>query len=192
MSDRITDVLSAVLGSSTDPDALTFEHMIVRAVVIYVVGLAIVRLGKNRLLGRHTGFDIVLGFILGSMLSRGVNGAAPPLPTLGAALCLVLLHWLFSSLAQHSDLFDELLKGRRSTLVEDGEVRSRVLQRSEVSEEDLREALRLSAHLESTDEVHRAYIERNGQISVVPRRREPRVVEVEVREGVQTVRLELA
>jgi len=36
-----------------------------------------------------------------------------------------------------------------------------------------------------------AYLERNGGISVIPRKPEPRVLEVAVEEGVQTVRIEV-
>ena len=63
MGDTVSRWLEAVFGSAGSLDALTFEHMLARAVVIYGLGLIIIRFGKNRLLGRTTGFDIVLAFI---------------------------------------------------------------------------------------------------------------------------------
>ena len=193
MNGPLSEILTSVFGAVSDLHALTLGHMVARAAVIYVIGLAVIRLGRNRLLGRNTGFDIVLGIIVGSMLSRGINGAAPPIATLGAVLCLVLLHWGLSSLAFHSGWFDRLLKGRRESLVEDGQVQTETLRRAEISRQDLHEALRLVAQIDDPGQVRHAYIERNGRISVVPRLRdEPRVVEVAVHDGVQTVRVELA
>lgn len=193
MNDSLAHVFTTVFGSVSDLHALTLGHMVARAALIYVIGLAVIRIGRTRLLGRHTGFDIVLGIIVGSMLSRGINGAAPPLATLGAVLSLVLLHWSLSSLAFHSSRFDRILKGRRESLVEDGAIRDETLRRSEISREDLHEALRLVAQIEDPGQVKHAYIERNGRISVVPRNRgaEPRVLDIDVRDGVQTIRLEL-
>ena len=63
--------LEAVFGAQR---AISVPEMAVRAVIIYVVGLLIVRFAKNRLLGRSTAFDIILGFILGSLFSRAING----------------------------------------------------------------------------------------------------------------------
>lgn len=191
MQSSITDALEAVFGAGIDLDAFTFEHMLVRAVVIYGVGLALVRFGKNRLLGRNTGFDIVLAFILGSLLSRGINGAAPPVATLAAAVVLVLMHWLVSALAVRSDRLGRLLKGHRAALIHAGEIDRRALLSEDISENDLLEALRLNSGVEDIRLVRDAYIERNGQISTILRRAEPKVVEIAVREGVQTVRLEL-
>jgi len=41
------------------------------------------------------------------------------------------------------------------------------------------------------DQVAEARLERNGDISVIKARSEPRVVEIRVADGVQTVRVEL-
>jgi len=189
MSGVLSRYLETAFGSSGSLDALTFEHMMIRAVVIYCVGLVIVRIGKNRLLGRTTGFDIVLAFILGSLLSRGINGAAPPLPTLAAATALVMLHWLVSALSSHNARIERLVKGSQAVLIRNGELDRRTLRRKEVSEKDLEEVLRLNANVEDLSRVRNAYLERNGEISTVldP----PRLLEVDVRDGVQTVRIEL-
>ena len=183
--------LHSVFGAAENLDALGFEHMVARAVVIYVAGLVIIRFGKNRLLGRTTAFDIVLAFILGSLLSRAINGSAPPLPSLAAAAVLVVMHWMISHMTMRSDRMEDLLKGHRVMLVEEGSVRPEAMRRSEVSEQDLREALRLNANVADPSTVAAAYLERNGQISAVRGTAEPRVVEIDVAEGVQRVRLEL-
>jgi uncharacterized membrane protein YcaP (DUF421 family) len=60
-----------------------------------------------------------------------------------------------------------------------------------VSAQDLEEALRIESHVTEPAHVQLAYLERNGGISVIPRKPEPRVLEVSVKDGVQTVRIVL-
>lgn len=64
------------------------------------------------------------------------------------------------------------------------------MRKAELSDRDLYEALR-QAGVESPEQVAMACIERSGKISVI-RRHEPRVVDVRVDDGVQTVRIELS
>lgn len=166
-------------------------EMIVRAVAVYIVGLFIIRFGKQRLLGRTTAFDMVLAFILGSLFSRAINGSAEVLPTAVAGVTLVFLHWGIANLARHWEWCDTLVKGRHRKLVVNGELRRRDMRGADVSERDLHEALRLRGGIDDTAQVEMASMERNGEISILPRKDGPRVFEVSVEEGVQTVRIEL-
>lgn len=56
---------------------------------------------------------------------------------------------------------------------------------------DLKQALRLQTNQEDPSKVRRAYLERSGDISVVPVEDEPQVFDVSVEDGVQTVRIKL-
>ena len=60
-----------------------------------------------------------------------------------------------------------------------------------VSEGDLEQALRAQAGVTDPARVRLATLERDGTISVLPADQPPRVVEVSVEQGVQTVRVEL-
>src|SRR5262245_21008372 len=51
--------------------------MAARAVVVYASGLAMLRFGGPRILGRYAAADILTGVVLGSELSRPVNVSAP-------------------------------------------------------------------------------------------------------------------
>ncbi len=164
---ELAHLLRALVGHDDPSRSLTVIQMGVRALVIYLGGLFVVRLGKNRLFGRSTAFDIVLGFILGSTLSRAINGGAPLLETLAAVGGLVAMHFLFAWLAVRSPGFDHLVNGRRVLLVERGKIQQANLRRADLSEGDLREALRLEAHANALERVEQASLERNGQISFV-------------------------
>lgn len=192
------DALSALLGLGED--TLSWRHMAARAVVVFVAALTMVRIGDKRFLGKSTAFDVILGVILGSVVSRAITGQSPFVPTLVAALVLVGMHWLLAWIAFRSDRFGTLVKGRTRTLVRDGELQEDAMRKSHVSRDDLRSALRTEASLEDVGDVKVARLERSGSVSVIERddpspppadRGAPRVVEIEVAEGVQRVRIEL-
>ena len=174
-----------------DPPS-SFTEMILRAAGVYIGALLIVRLaGEARLLGKHAAFDIFLGIIFGSMISRPVNAAAPFLETLAVGAVLVGMHWVFGAVAFRWHAFGNLVKGRPAVLLENGEIRWQAMRASHFTERDLQETLRLHG-VDDPQVVKTATLERNGNVSVILARGEPRVVEISVAAGVQTVRLELA
>lgn len=184
-------IVSDLLGLGADN--VTLWQMAIRAVIIYIAAIALVRIGEKRFLGKYTALDVILGFMLGSVLSRAVTGNAPFFETiLGAALGLVLMHWLFAVLSFHSDRFGDLVKGSERVLVRNGDIQWGAMQSSHISENDLMGAVRTSAQLGSLKQVKEARLERSGDLSVIERDGEPRILEIKVEEGVQTVRLELS
>ena len=190
--DNLWEGLRWALGIGLDPKTFNVLQVSLRAFVIYLGGLAILRIGENRFLGKFTAFDIILGFILGGILSRAINGSGPLFPTLVSTALLVGLHFILAKTAFHSHRFGEAVKGTPEVLVRDGEVVWEGMRRKSLSERDLEEALRLKASLENCEEVKEARFERNGDISFIKKKAEPKVVEISVRDGVQTVRIEIA
>jgi uncharacterized membrane protein YcaP (DUF421 family) len=85
-----------------DQDELGVGHMALRALVVYVVALMMVRWGEKRFMEKSTAFDVILGVVLGSVVSRAITGQSPFLPTICAGFALVGLHWLFANLAFRS------------------------------------------------------------------------------------------
>jgi uncharacterized membrane protein YcaP (DUF421 family) len=183
-------VIGELLGLGADEIAIW--QMGVRAVIVYLAAIALVRLGEKRFLGRYTALDVILGFMLGSVLSSAITGSAPFFETiLGGALSLVLIHWLFAVLSFRSERFGDLVKGTERVLVRDGKIDWESMQTSHISRSDLLAALRANGQLDEVEKVREARLERSGDISVLERESEPRVVEIEVKEGVQVVRLEI-
>lgn len=190
--ENLWEGLSWALGIEMDPRSFNVLQVSLRAIVVYLGGLAILRIGENRFLGKFTAFDIILGFVLGSVLSRAINGSGPLIPSLTATALLVTLHFLLAKTAFHTHRLGSLIKGRPEPLVKDGQILWEGMRSKSLSERDLEEALRLNAGLDNCDQVQEARFERNGDISVVKRKAEARVIEIQVRDGVQTVRIEIA
>lgn len=180
-----------LLGLGSDPSDVGVVQMLLRALLVYVFTLAIVRIGSQRLLAKASIFDVIVAIMLGSIMSRAINGSAPLLPTLVTGLGLLGVHWLLAIVAFHTDWLGSLVKGDRILLIKDGRIQHEGMRQASITDHDLRQALRTETHQTDPSRVEVAYLERSGKISVVPYKQEPRVVDVSVAAGVQTVRIEL-
>src|SRR5262249_1832292 len=112
-------------------------------------------------------FDVILGLVLASMLSRAINGSAPFWPTLVGGFVLVYLHRLIAFLSFHSEWIEALVKGEAKTLVDHGQRKRDIMRVHKISDKDLLEEVRLNGNKASLEEVEQATLERNGQVSVV-------------------------
>ncbi|MBB6611210.1 DUF421 domain-containing protein [Pontibacter sp. Tf4] len=149
-------------------DTLTWWQMSLRAIGVFIAALLIVRVGNQRVFGKNTAFDIILGVVFGSILSRAITGNSPFWPTLAAALVLVLLHRGLATIAYHvSGRFGDFLKGKSVQLVKDGQLQHEALQKFSVTENDLQEAARTMGGTTDISTIETAYLERDGDISVI-------------------------
>lgn len=192
-------MLQELLGSifsviGVGKEDLTIWQMGSRAFIIYIIGILLVKLGQKRFMGKNTAFDMMLGIILGSVLSRAITGNAPIFPTIGAGVLLVGIHTLFAVAAYYSDWIGSFIKGDAKILIKDGEIQWDNMRKSHISKKDLEMALYTNGKVIDFSQVKVARFERSGDISVIPREKQKKVsvTEIIVREGVQTVRLELS
>jgi uncharacterized membrane protein YcaP (DUF421 family) len=190
--EAILNLCREALGLELKAEELNAGQAALRGILVFLAGLILVRLGHKRFLGKSTAFDLIVGIMLGAVLSRGITGNAPLAVSIAGGAALVAVHWLFAAAAFHSHRVGNLVKGRPRVLVRDGELEWRHMRRSHISEHDLVEALRSNAHVAGADEVKEARLERSGEISVLRRQHEPRIIEFDVGEGVHRVRIELA
>ncbi len=156
-----------ILGLSLQSHDLHFSHMAARALIVFVFAVILARAGDRRMLGHNAGFDIMLLVVLGSVLSRGINGQAAFFPSLGASALLVVLHDLLGRFALRWHWFSKLTKGDPRVLVRDGKKIPAELRRNKITGDDLEENLRLNGNVAGVAETAEARLERNGSISVV-------------------------
>jgi uncharacterized membrane protein YcaP (DUF421 family) len=152
-----------------EPKEMTLAQIALRGVIIFVAAVIMVRLGDKRFLSKKTAFDAILGFILASMLARAVNGSAAFWPTIAGGFVLVGLHRLIGLVSRHAHWFGELVKGSSDLIIRDGQLHEQAMKRNHFSTRDLEEDLRLNG-VERPEEVRLAYVERNGDISVIKRK----------------------
>jgi uncharacterized membrane protein YcaP (DUF421 family) len=154
-------------------------------------------LRAKRFLGKNTAFDVIVGIMFGSVISRGINSDASFWGTLLASITLIGLHWLTSYLSYNSDWLGAYVKGSKRILVENGQIDWDAMQSSSISRKDLMRAIRSNGSTEDLAQVKQAILERNGEISVLTKdapHTPPRVriLEVEVQDGVQRIRIEIS
>ena len=162
-----SQLLQMLLGISVPPKDLTFLQVSIRGIVVFIAALIMVRLSSKRSLAEKTAFDAVLVVIIGSMLSRAINGSAAFLPTLGSGFVLVLLHRLFGIAAYYSHAFGFLVKGTPTVLVQNGSLERKNMFWNHISEHDLEEDMRLEAKTEDLSKIKVARVERSGDISFI-------------------------
>jgi uncharacterized membrane protein YcaP (DUF421 family) len=187
MLNELWDLVETLLG--TGKDDLNAAEMAVRAFVTFTLTIAILRLGDKRIFGKGTLFDTVVAIMIGSIMSRAITGQAPLYATWVAGGVLIALHWLVAFLSYRVSWFGPLVKGNPVQLVDDGEVLEDRMREGAVTRNDLDQALRSQGNPPDPSSIESAYLERDGSISVVTARSEPKIVEVTVADGVQTVRL---
>lgn len=155
-------------GLGLDADTLNLGQMALRALVVYVLAVFIVRFGEKRFIGKFSAFDVILGFMLGSIFAGAITGS-PFFPSLAAAAVLVALHFVFAKIAFYSDRFGDLIKGHKRKLIDDGEIDWEQMRKANISRADLLAALRENGPTTDPADVKEAWLERSGNVSVIPK-----------------------
>lgn len=179
-----------LLGSGLKPEQIDSGQAALRAVLVYLVVLAIVRMGKKRLMARTTAFDVVVVIVIGSIAGRTITGNAQLLPSIAGVAAMVAMHWIISALAVRSRLIGRLAKGRSTMLIRDGQLDEAMLRREHMTPADLEEDLRQKGR-DGYADIREGRLERSGQLGVVETPKEPKLIEIRVENGVQTVRVEI-
>jgi uncharacterized membrane protein YcaP (DUF421 family) len=156
-----------LLGLGAEPKDLTFAQFSMRGVIVFVFTLVIVRLGDKRSLSKKSAFDAALLIILASVLSRAINGTGAFFATLGDSAVLVALHRLLAYCACRSERFRLLIKGHPDVIVRDGKFLPENIRRNQVSEEGVREDMRLRAEIEDIEFIHLARLECSRDTSFI-------------------------
>lgn len=161
----MNELLHSIIGEDSGAKILWWQ-MAIRAAMTFAYALLLIRIAGKRVFGKYTAFDIVIGVMLGSMLSRALTGNSPIFATYLGAAVLVFVHWLVARVSFLNPSIGHVLKGRENLLAENGHELPKHMKRSNITEHDLKEALREKG-LEDLAQAKRVYIERNGEISVI-------------------------
>ena len=140
---------------------------VLRAVVVYVVLLGMIRLSGKRTMGQFTPFDVLLIVLLGNAVQNALLGADQSLiGGLLLATVLIALNWTTGFISSRSRAAERVIEGVPVVLASDGRLYEDVLRRQLVSRNDFDEALRQNGELRLED-VRLAILETDGRISVV-------------------------
>jgi uncharacterized membrane protein YcaP (DUF421 family) len=150
---------------------LPWWEFIVRAAVVYVALLAMVRLTGKRTVGQFTPFDLIVVMLLAEAVSNSLGGGdASLVGGLIAAATLVALDVLISYATARSPRLDALVEGSPVLIGRDGVIYRDVLKRERVPQSDVDAALRAADC--DVDNLRMAILESDGTISVLKKRQD--------------------
>ena len=144
-------------------------QLVVRAVIVYVVLFALIRLSGKHTLGELSIFDLIVVIVLGSAVRTSLIGNDKSLQGgLIVVVVLLLLDWISTWLATRFTRGDRWLQGQPVLLARDGELFDDVLKRCKIPRSNFVSSMRKHG-CRDLQMVELAILEPNGSITVQKR-----------------------
>lgn len=140
-----------------------------RGLFIYAVLMVLFRITGKRSLGQITTFDFVLLLIISEAIQNGMVGPGYSITNaLVLVVTLVTVDVVLSLVKRRSPRLEQFLDGTPMVIVEHGRPLRDRMDKERVDESDVLSAARREG-LERMSQIKYAVLERNGQISIIPR-----------------------
>ena len=137
-----------------------------RAVAVYAVMLAVIRLSGKRTIGSFTAFDFLVALMLGEVVDEIIYGSVSMTQGMVGIGVIVLLHYANSWLTYWDHGFAHLLEGSPTVVLEKGQLHYPGMRAELMNEKDVLSELRLHG-IDDLREVKVAIVEPNGNLSVI-------------------------
>ncbi|HKF44075.1 MAG TPA: YetF domain-containing protein [Thermoanaerobaculia bacterium] len=148
-------------------------EIVLRVCLIYVFLLVAMRLFGKREIGRWTPMEFLGMLLLARTVGPAMNAGDPSLAVAGvAAVTLLAMTYLFDYLAYRSRKLRVLIEGRPEVLIRNGRIHWKVMNSELLTHQELLTALRRE-NVESPEDVKLAYLEPDGRITVIRKKKEP-------------------
>jgi uncharacterized membrane protein YcaP (DUF421 family) len=156
--------------SMWDISLVHWWEFILRAVIVYLFLLVILRLTGKRQIGQLAPFDLVMLLVLSNAVQNAMNGGDNSITGGVILVCtLISINYAVSWLTFRSKRMAALIEGRPLMLVHNGHVDLRAMRKVQLTMHELDAALRAEGCC-NVDEVHFAMLENNGHITVVAKK----------------------
>jgi uncharacterized membrane protein YcaP (DUF421 family) len=146
--------------------------LVVRGIAVYLFLLLIFRISGKRSLRNVTTFDFVLLLIIAETTQQALVGDDASIT--GAFILIVLLvgaDILLSLVKRWFPRLDRLLEGQPLVVLRHGVSMQSRMNIERIDDEDILSAAREARGIDRLEDIERAVLERNGAISIMPRRR---------------------
>lgn len=142
-------------------------EMALRGTAIYWTILILLRLAGRREIGSLGTADLLVLVIIADAAGDALTGGSPSVID-GMVVVATIVAWsvVLDRLKYYVSFVNRMLEPERVCLIRDGVILPSELRSQHVSRGELMEQLRLKG-IASVDEVRRAYLEANGQFSVI-------------------------
>lgn len=142
-------------------------ELILRGSVIYLSLFVILRVLVRRRVGALGMTDLLVIVLIADAAQNGMAGEYKSI-TEGIVLCVTIVGWslLLDWLAFHVAFLRDWLEPPKKVLIAEGKLQRRHMREELITEDELMSQLRQHG-IEDLSEVKRAYVESDGQISVL-------------------------
>jgi uncharacterized membrane protein YcaP (DUF421 family) len=145
-----------------------FPEIILRSVVVYLVILAAFRLAGKRHISQLSLVDFALILLIANAVQNAMVGNDTSLTGgIVAALSLLAANLVITRFISRSKTSRNFFVGEPKLLIRNSQIIRSTIEREELSEDDLLEAIREHG-FESFKEVRTAILELDGSISIIP------------------------
>jgi uncharacterized membrane protein YcaP (DUF421 family) len=138
-----------------------------RVAVIYVACIALLRISGRREMSELGPMDLLTMLLLSETVSPALTGGDDTVQSgLVAATTLMALWFVTGKLMFASRRAEKVIQGEAIVLIDNGRVKPEVLRRFMITSEDLDATLHQHG-LMSVDQVKRAYVEADGEVTII-------------------------
>ena len=141
----------------------------IRTIFLYLTVLVIFRIMGKRQIGELQPFELAITIMISALAAFPMEDTRLPLVnTLIPMIMLLCLHIYISFITLKSTPARRIICGKPTTLIENGTINEIELKKHRINIDELVEELRLKGYSNISD-VEFAFIETNGQVSVIPK-----------------------
>lgn len=148
-------------------EQISILDITVRSIIMFILTFLIIRLAGMRQFRQNSPFDMVIAFLVGGVLSRGVAGATPLVASLASAMALILLQKLIYKISFKHKRIESIMKGKPCLIYKDGKFIKENMRKADITTLEIFEDMRVVLHTDDLNEVAEIYVEKTGEISFV-------------------------
>jgi uncharacterized membrane protein YcaP (DUF421 family) len=147
-----------------DPHELLLTGL--RALLVYVVMLIVIRVLGKRTIGNFSAFDLLVALMLGEVVDEIIYGDVGLAQGFTAIFVLAAVEYANSWISYSSDTANRWLEGEPTPLVVDGQLQRPGMRKERMHARDVMAELRLEG-IDDLSKVKRATLETDGEVSVI-------------------------
>lgn len=142
--------------------------IIIRAIVLYILLLILLRASGRRALSEITGFDFVLLLVAAAVTDSALLGHYSFMQAVLTIVALFSMDIAFSFLKQKHQGVNDWTDGTPIIIVKEGKLLLDRMQNLRIDEDEILQAARQTHGLTHLDQIRYAIAEANGAISIIP------------------------
>ena len=139
----------------------------IRAVILYIVVLIVMRLMGKREIGQLQPFELAIAIMIADLAAVPMSELGIPITNgIIPILALLVMYMIISFLNMKSIKFRKIISGQPSLLIYRGKIDEQVLRRERITINELQERLR-GENVFNLSDVEYAILETNGEVTVI-------------------------